>query len=119
MLTTYSWLNLSRRWKFMIKVFLREKKLLHSKLGLYLDLYPAVINPDTGKQTRREHLKLYVFAKPKDQLQRDHNKETRMLAEAIRAKRQLEFQAGAYGFGARRITVRILLVHRFPMHSQT
>lgn len=82
----------------MIKVFLREKKLKHGKLGLYLDFYPPIVHPDTNKQTRREHLRLYVYEKPKTEIERDHNKQTRMLGENIKARRQLEFQAGSYGF---------------------
>jgi hypothetical protein len=41
---------------------------------------------------------LYVFDKPKTEAEREHNKETRILAENVRAKRQLELQAGNYGF---------------------
>ena len=82
----------------MIKVFLREKKLKHGKNGLYLDFYPPIVHPETKKQTRREHLRLYVYEKPKTDLEREHNKETRMLGANIRSQRQLEFQAGVYGF---------------------
>lgn len=84
----------------MIKVFLREKKLKHGKRGLYLDYYPPIFDRDTQKQTRREHLRLYVYEKPKSELERDHNKETRILAESIKSRRQLEVQAGSYGFAA-------------------
>jgi integrase len=76
----------------MIKVFLREKQLKFGKRGLYLDFYPPVVHPETRKQTRREHLRLYVFEKPKIETEKDHNKETRLLAENIRAQRQLELQ---------------------------
>ncbi len=82
----------------MIKVFLREKKLLHGKKSLYLDFYPPIVNQDTQKPTRREHLRLNIYEKPKTQEERDHNKETKMLGESIRATRQLELQSGAYGF---------------------
>lgn len=82
----------------MIKVFLREKKLLHGKKGLYLDFYPPIMHPETNKQTRREHLRLYVYEKPKTELEREHNKETRMLGDNIRSQRQLEFQSDVYGF---------------------
>lgn len=84
----------------MIKVFLREKKLKHSKRGLYLDFYPPITHPETGKQTRREHLRLYVYEPPKNDAEKSHNKETQILAENIRAQRQIEFQAGIYGFVA-------------------
>lgn len=86
----------------MTKVFLREKKLLHGKRGLYLDFYPPITHPETLKETRREHLRLNIFEKPKTEIEKEHNKETKLLAENIRAQRQLEFQAGVYGF----VTVR-------------
>lgn len=57
----------------MSKVFLREKKLLHGKKGLYLDFYPPIINPETGKPTRREHLKLNVYSRPVNQSEKGHN----------------------------------------------
>lgn len=82
----------------MTKVFLREKKLKHGKRGLYLDFYPPIVNEATGKETRRDHLSLYVYEKPKNDTERDHNKETRILAESVRSKRQLDLQAGVFGF---------------------
>lgn len=82
----------------MSKVFLREKRLKHGKKSLYLDFYPPIINPETKKPTRREHLKLYIYERPKTEDERDHNKETKILGEHIRAQRQLEIQASDYGF---------------------
>ena len=82
----------------MTIVFLREKKLLYGKGGLYLDFYPPITYPETLKKTRREHLLLNIFEKPKTEAEKEHNKETKMLAENIKAQRQLEFQAGVYGF---------------------
>jgi integrase len=82
----------------MTKVFLREKKLKNSKRGLYLDFYPPIVNPATQKPTRREHLGLYIYERPKNETERDFNKKTKMLAENIRSKRQLELQSGVYGF---------------------
>ncbi|MDX1943184.1 MAG: site-specific integrase [Saprospiraceae bacterium] len=64
---------------------------------MYLDFYPAIISPYTGKETRREHLGLYIYAKPKNELETQHNKETKALAEKIRARRQLEVQASDFG----------------------
>jgi len=84
----------------MIKVFLREKRLKHGKRGLYLDYYPPIVNRENQKHTRREHLRLFVYEKPKTELERDHNKETRILGESIKSRRQLEVQAGSYGFTA-------------------
>lgn len=81
-----------------MKVTLREKKLKHGKRGLYLDFYPPIVNPDTNRQTRREHLKLYVFEDPRTKTEKEHNKKTFELGEIIRAKRQLEIQSESYGF---------------------
>src|SRR5215213_375490 len=81
-----------------MKVTLREKKLKDNKISLYLDFYPPIIKPDTGKPTRREFLGLYIYSRPKTETERHHNKETKLLAENVCAKRQLEIQAENYGF---------------------
>jgi integrase len=81
-----------------MKVTVREKKISDGRKSLYLDFYPPIIHPDTGKPTRREFLGLYVFERPKSDPEKQQNKETRNLAESIRAKRQIEIQAGVYGF---------------------
>ena len=77
----------------MTKVSLRRKPISRGRHTLYLDYYPPVPNPDSGKLTRREFLSLYIFDSPKEQLDKQHNKETLLLAEHIRAQRQLELQA--------------------------
>lgn len=79
-----------------MKVTLREKKLLQGKRSLYLDFYPPI--QVDGKQTRREFLSLYVFEKPRNEIEREHNKETKILAQSICSKRQLELQANPHGF---------------------
>ncbi len=70
-----------------MKVTLREKKLINGKRSLYLDFYPPVIAD--GKRTRREFLRLYVYEKLRTEAERDFNRETRLLAENLRSKRQL------------------------------
>ena len=67
----------------MIK--LRKKKLSDGRHSLYLDIY---LN---GKR-QYEFLKLHIT---KDKAQ---NKEILLLAENIRAKRQIEIQNSSYGF---------------------
>lgn len=94
----------------MTNVSLRVKKISDKKESLYLDFYPPITNPSTGKPTRREFLGLHINPEtitdkdgkvkkiklnPIDKL---HNKETKELAEHIRAKRMLEVQRGDYGF---------------------
>jgi len=67
-----------------IKVQLRKKKISQSRLSLYLDFYPAIPHPETGKPTRREFLGHYLFEKPKEPADKKHNKETLTLAENIK-----------------------------------
>lgn len=81
-----------------MKVFLRNKKISGGRRTLYLDIYPPIPHPKTGKLTRREFLKLYIFEKPKGLVEREHNKDTKLLAEQVRAQRQLEIQRGNYDF---------------------
>jgi integrase len=71
-----------------IKVKLRQKKISEGRQSLYLDFYPAIPHPETGEPTRREFLKMYLFDKPKDFIDKQHNKETIQLAEQIRQKRE-------------------------------
>lgn len=71
-----------------IKVKLREKNISEGRKSLYLDFYPAIPHPKTGKPTRREFLKMYIFEKPKNYVEKQHNKETVQLAEQICQKRE-------------------------------
>jgi len=70
------------------KVKLRQKAISGNRQSLYLDFYPAITHPETGKPTRREFLGLYIFDKTKDPNDKQHNKETLQLAEQIRQKRE-------------------------------
>jgi integrase len=100
------------------KVKLRQKVISGNKKALYLDFYPAIEHPITGKKTRREFLKLFLFSEvaykeinkinkngnhqkdivplfdknenPKriklTIIEKQHNKETLLLAEQLRQK---------------------------------
>lgn len=81
-----------------MKVTVRYKSISKGRKSVYLDFYPPIPHPQTGKTTRREFLELYLFDKPLAPADREHNKETKLLAENIRAKRQIEIQNGQYGF---------------------
>ena len=48
------------------KVKLRKKVISGNRLSLYLDFYPPIPHPKTGKPTRREFLGLYILEKPKN-----------------------------------------------------
>ena len=80
------------------KVSLRKKAISGDRQSLYLDFYPEVIHPDTGKPTRREFLGLYLYDKAKTPVEKQQNKDTLQLAESIKAQRQLDIQRGEYGF---------------------
>jgi integrase len=69
--------------------------------SLYLDFYPPIEHPQTGKPTRREFLRLYTFDKARKGIEKDHNRETLALADNIRAQRQLAIQQQQYGFLSR------------------
>ncbi|KAF2327205.1 site-specific integrase [Flavobacterium daemonense] len=73
-------------------VTLRRKLLTDGRISLYLDFYPSILNSETNKQTRREFLKLYLFEKPKTQIQKISNIETQHTAELIQIRRQNELR---------------------------
>jgi len=85
--------------KSSTKVTLRFRMLDTGKETLYLDFYPSVVNIETGKETRREYLGIYVFPlkSRKGGFQTDKDgkykynqtdTETIRLAEIIRNNRQ-------------------------------
>jgi integrase len=45
----------------VIKVKLRFKQISGNRQSLYLDFYPPILHPKTGKATRREFLNLFLF----------------------------------------------------------
>ena len=70
-----------------IKVTLRKKTISNKRKSLYLDFYPAIQNPETGKYSRREFLGYYLIDNPKNSIDKLHNSETLNIAEHIRQKR--------------------------------
>jgi integrase len=67
-----------------------------------------------GPNQKREYewLDLFLYDKPKNQIQKDHNKQTWQLAETIKAKKMLEDQTSAHGFVSK-IKSRICFVAYF------
>ncbi|MBW4360661.1 tyrosine-type recombinase/integrase [Flavobacterium taihuense] len=53
---------------------------------------------EENKKRTYEFLRLYLYDKPKNNLEKDHNKETQFLAETIRAQKILELQSRKHGF---------------------
>jgi len=76
----------------MTKVTLRLRKVKNNKemSYYYLDFYPPVFNPMTRKTRRHEYLNFSVYNNPQNKLQREHNDDIRMRAEAMRSRRELE-----------------------------
>jgi len=72
-------------------VHLRQKRLANGNMSLYLDIY------HNGRRSY-EFLKLYLIPE-RDRNAKTRNNETMRLAEAIKAKRIIDIQNGAYGFG--------------------
>jgi len=72
------------------KVTLRQKPIAGNKQSLYLDFYPAIMNYETEKPTRREFLGFHIFDNPKNPTDKKHNKETLQVAEQIRQRKQNE-----------------------------
>lgn len=66
--------------------FLR-RPITNGRISLYLDFYPAIRNPETMKMTRREYLGIYIYAKPRNEMERDFNRQMLEKAEAIRCLR--------------------------------
>ena len=82
----------------MANVTLRQKKIANGKSSLYLDYFPPIISPKTGKETRREFLKLAVFDKPTSLIDKEHNKTTIEFAQIIRSKRLVQIRNREFGF---------------------
>ena len=82
----------------MSKVTLRKKAITKNRHSLILDYYPPLKNPGNGNPKRFEALKLYIFDNPADRWEREHNKETMILARTVCSQRQLDVQNRRYGF---------------------
>lgn len=57
-----------------IKVILQMKPISGNRQTLYLEFYPAIIDPKTGKQTRREFLNTYLFSEVEIEEQKYYDK---------------------------------------------
>lgn len=71
-----------------IKITLRSYTISRGRRSLYLDYYPKIPHPTTGKRIRFETLGMYIYAKPKEDFQKLHNNTTKAQAEAIWGLRQ-------------------------------
>ena len=70
------------------------------KISLYLEIYKGYIKEEGKIKHIRdyEYLDYFLYEKPKNQVEKQHNAEHLKFAEAVRAQRFLEIQNGTYGF---------------------
>jgi integrase len=66
-------------------VALRQRPISKHRISLYLDYYPAIVDAKTGKETRREYLKMYLF-EDKEELQKD----ARQIKKEIKDLKELQ-----------------------------
>lgn len=85
-----------------MKIHLKERKLSSGKISLYLEYYKgySMIDGKMKHEREFENLKLKLYKNPKTLEEKNHNKETRLLAEKIRNKRQSEYDHGKFGFAS-------------------
>ena len=76
-----------------MNVRLKTKALKNNRLSYYLQYD----DPGTGKR-HKEYLRLYLIEKPRNEFDRNHNKETKVLAQKVHSQRLLQFQEGRFGF---------------------
>lgn len=80
------------------KVTVRQRAIRNDKISIYLDYYPAVRNPETMQMTRREYLGIYIYARPKNEMEREFNNDMLTKAEAIRCIRVQSLINEEFGF---------------------
>lgn len=86
-----------------MKIYLRKRlgnmsKISAEKGKLRMVSLLLVYYHGASKKREYEFLNLYLYHKPLTNLQKEHNKETLQLAEAIRAKKLLDYQSSSHGF---------------------
>ncbi len=80
------------------KVTVRQRAIRNNRISLYLDYYPAVRNPETMQMSRREYLGIYIYAYPKNEMEREFNNDMLNKAEAIRCIRVQSLINEEFGF---------------------
>lgn len=80
------------------KVTVRQRKLAKNKVSLYLDYYPAIRHPRTGRLTRREYLGIYIYANPTERFQQEYNRSMMKKAELIKCRRTESVINEQFGF---------------------
>ena len=80
------------------KVTVRKRPIKNGQVSLYLDFYPHIRHPKTGKPTRREYLGIYIYANPSEKFEVEFNKTMLRNAELIKCKRTEAIINEEFGF---------------------
>lgn len=80
------------------KVTVRKRTIKNGQVSLYLDFYPPIRHPKTGKPTRREYLGIYIYANPSEKFEVEFNKTMLRNAELIKCKRTEAIINEEFGF---------------------
>jgi len=85
-----------------MRVHLRERKQGKSgRRSLYLEIYKGSTKDSNGKVKNLrdyEYLDLFLIDKPKSPIDKQQNKDNLLLAQNIKAKKELDIKNGLYGF---------------------
>lgn len=100
-----------------MKIHLRQRKQVNLdktgkkqnfKISLYLEIYKGTTKKPDGKiKVLRDYkyLNLYLIDKPTTPIEKQHNKDILQLANAIKAKTELEIKNNEYGFNRSKSSV--------------
>lgn len=83
---------------YCTKVTVRKRPIKNGQTSLYLDFYPPVRNPKTGKMSRREYLGFYIYTNPVEKFQLEYNRSILQKAELIKCQRIEAIINEEYGF---------------------
>lgn len=80
------------------KVTVRKRPISNGQTSLYLDFYPPIRNPKTGKLSRREYLGIYIYTNPTEAFQAEYNRSMIQKAEIIKCRRTESIINEEFGF---------------------
>ena len=86
-----------------MKIHLRKRKQSkNGKINLFLEFYKGyeIKNGKTSALRNYKSLDLFIYEKPSNHIEKQHNKQTLQLANSIRNKKELDIKSGIYGFNS-------------------
>ena len=80
------------------KVTVRKRPIKNGQTSLYLDFYPPIRNPKTGRLSRREYLGFYIYTNPTEKFQQEYNRSMLQKAELVKCRRTESIINEEFGF---------------------